>query len=216
MSVTSTAAAYGKVVSLNAYDNQLYCYGQGPSATTVSAPNIGVTTVTPITITGTVLDTSTGTQQQLVKSLYPNGLPAVSDASQSAFMEYVYQQQVQPTNTTGVPVTISVLDSNNNYRTISTTTTNALGTYGFTWTPDITGNFTIVATFAGSNSYYGSSASTYIYASAPPTTAPATTTQSNIATTGDLMTYVVAAAIAIIIVIAIVGVLIVTMLRKRA
>ena len=40
--------------------------------------------------------------------------------------------------------------------------------------------------------------------------------QANLATTGDLMTYIVASAIAIIIVIAIVGVLIVMMLRKRA
>ncbi len=215
-SVTSTAIAYGKVVSLNAYDNQLYCFGKGPSATTVSAPNIGVTTATPITITGSVLDTSTGTQQQLVKSLYPNGLPAVSDSSQSAWMEYVYQQQVQPTNTTGVPVTISVLDSNNNFRTIGTTTTNALGNYGFQWTPDIPGNFTIVATFAGSNSYYGSSASIYLYASSPPMATATTTAQSNVATTSDLMTYIVAAAIAIIIVIAIVGVLTILMLRKRA
>ena len=34
-SVTSTIIAYGKVVSLNAYDNQLYCFGKGPSAMTV-------------------------------------------------------------------------------------------------------------------------------------------------------------------------------------
>ena len=78
-SVTSTAIAYGIVVSLNAYDNQLYAFGKGPTAITVSAPSIGVSTATPITITGTITDVSAGTQQQLVKSNFPNGLPAVSD-----------------------------------------------------------------------------------------------------------------------------------------
>ena len=36
--------AYGIMTTLNAYDNQIYAYGQGPSATTVNAPQIGVTT----------------------------------------------------------------------------------------------------------------------------------------------------------------------------
>ena len=131
-------------------------------------------------------------------------------------MEHVYQQQLEPLNTTGVPITISVLDANNNYRTIGTTTSTTLGTFALTWTPDIPGDFNVYASFAGSNSYYPSSAQTHIYASLPPQASPTATTQSNLATTGDLMTYIVASAIAIIIVIAIVGVLIVMMLRKRA
>ena len=57
--------------------------------------------------------------------------------AKATFMESVYQQQVMPNNITGVPVTINVLDSNNNFRKIGTTITNALGNYGFTWTPDI-------------------------------------------------------------------------------
>ncbi len=215
-SVTSTSIAYSKLVSLNAYDNQLYCFGKGPSGTTVEAPSVGVATNTPISIKGTVLDFSAGTKSTLVASKYPYGLPCVSDDSQSHFMEAVYQQQVMPNNITGVPVTLSVIDSNNNFRTIGTTTTNALGNYGFQWTPDIPGNFTIVATFAGSNSYYASSASTFVYASVPATAAPTFTAQSNLATTGDLMTYIVAAAIATIIVIAVVGIVMVMILRKRA
>ena len=66
-------------------------------------------------------------------------------------------------NTVGVPVTISVLDSNFNYRTIGTTTSDLYGSFGLTWTPDIPGDFTVIANFAGSNSYWPSSASTYIY-----------------------------------------------------
>ena len=61
----------------------------------------------------------------LLQQNFPNGLPCVSDASMTQFMEAVYEQQPMPTNTTGVPVTLYVLDSNNNYRSIGTTTTNA-------------------------------------------------------------------------------------------
>ena len=78
------AIAYGIMTVINAYDNQIYAYGMGPSAITVSAPQIGVTTNTPVTITGTVTDISAGSQQQAVAANFPHGLPAVSDASQSA------------------------------------------------------------------------------------------------------------------------------------
>ncbi|MGD0070905.1 MAG: hypothetical protein ABSB71_05030 [Candidatus Bathyarchaeia archaeon] len=201
----------GIMITENSYDNQLYAFGMGPSKTTVTAPNIGVTTSTPVTITGTVTDISAGSQQNAVAMNFPNGLPAVSDASQTAWMEYVYEQQPMPTNTTGVPVTISVVDSNGNYRTIGTTTTNSMGTFGFNWTPDIPGNFTVTATFAGSQSYYGSSASTYFYASAP---APTASPQQAAAQPPTGM-YIAAAAIAIIVAIAIASIVIVLMLRKR-
>ena len=38
-------------------------------------------------------------------------------------------QQPMPNNDTGVPVNLSVLDSNGNFRTIGTTITNGLGDY---------------------------------------------------------------------------------------
>jgi hypothetical protein len=123
-------------------------------------------------------------------------------------MEYVYQQQPCPSTVTGVPVSLWVLDSNNNYRQIGTATTNAMGSYGFTWTPDIPGNFTVYAVFAGSNSYYGSSAATYFYASAAPTATPPPTYPVPI----DYTMTIVGAAIAIIIVVIVVGILI---LRKK-
>jgi hypothetical protein len=125
-------------------------------------------------------------------------------------MEYVYMQKAEPTNFTGVPVTLYVLDSNNNYYSIGTTTTNALGDYSYTWTPDIAGNYTLTADFAGSNAYYGSSDSTGFYASAPPATpAPSAAPAQNLATTSDLMLGFAVAIIAIIIAIAIVGLLLI-------
>jgi hypothetical protein len=204
--------AYGVMTTINAYDNLIYAFGQGPSATTVSAPSIGVTTKTPITITGTVMDVSAGAKQQAVAANFPNGLPCVSDASQSQFMEAVYEQQPMPNNITGVPVTLSVIDSNGNSRVIGTTTTNSAGSYGFTWTPDITGNYTVIATFAGTGSYYGSSAQTYFYANAPEAAAPTPTTVSMSATQNDIF----AGVAAIIVVMVVIGaVLTLLLLRKR-
>ena len=65
------AISDGIMTTLNAYDNQIYAYGKGPSAITVSAPQIGVTTATPITMTGTVMDISAGSQQQAVAANFP-------------------------------------------------------------------------------------------------------------------------------------------------
>ena len=202
------AIADGYLVVPNAYDNQLYCYGMGPCKVTVTAPDVGVTTATPITIRGTVTDIASGSQQDEVAANFPNGLPCVSDASMTGWMEYVYMQQPCPAIVTGVPVDISVLDSNGNYRSIGTATSDGSGMFTFTWTPDIPGDFTVVATFAGSESYYPSNAETSFTVSAPaPTASPYPTV--NLPPTEM---YVVGMGIAIIIAIAIVGFLI---LRKH-
>ena len=211
MYIRSSEISYGILLSLNAYDNQIYAYGKGPSQTTVSAPTVGVSTTTPITITGSVTDISAGIKQNAVAVNFPNGVPCVSDASMSHYMEYVYQQQPCPANVTGVPVTISVVDANGNYRTIGTTTTNAMGTYGYTWTPDITGNYQIIVNFAGTNGYYSSSASTYVYATEPAPTATAAPVQTQTPTE----TYFAISTAAIIIAIAIVGIVIALLVRKR-
>ena len=161
---------------------------------------------------GTVTDISAGAQQEAVAANFPNGLPCVSDASMTQLMESVYMQQPMPTNVTGVPVTLYVLDSNDNYRTIGTTTTNGQGDYSFTWKPDIAGDYTIYATFAGTQSYYGSSASTYIHASSPAATAAPTATPLSGIATQSALEYI---GIAIIIVIIIIGVVIMLMLSRK-
>jgi hypothetical protein len=210
--VTSAPAiSDGVMTTLNAYDNQIYGYGMGSSATTVSAPNIGVTTSTPVTITGTVTDISAGAKQEAVAANFPYGLPAVSDASQSAWMEYVYMQQPQPTNATGVPVIISVIDSNGNTRQIGSTTSDSSGMFSFAWTPDITGHYTVIASFAGSESYYPSSAEAAFYASA----AAPTPTPTAIALQSVADMYFVPAVAAIIAVIIIGFALLFLALRKR-
>ena len=210
--VGGVAAADGYMIWPNGYDNQLYCYGKGPTKLTVSAPTVGVTTSTPITISGTITDISAGSKQQSVLANFPNGLPCVSDASMTQFMEAVYQQQQMPPNANGVPVTLNVVDSNGNYRTIGTPVSNVYGTFSFTWTPDISGDYTVIANFAGSLSYYPSSTSTAFYASEPAATASPTP----IAATSMADQYILPGIIGIIVTIVIVGVVLaLLMLRKR-
>jgi hypothetical protein len=213
---TETAAAVsdGVMVDYDSYDCQIYAYGMGPTAMTVTAPDVGVTTATPITIRGTITDISAGTKQEAQAANFPDGLPCVSDASQSAWMEYVYMQQPMPTNTTGVPIAINVVDSNGNSRQIGTTTSKADGTFSLNWTPDISGAYTVTASFAGSESYYPSSAGTSFYASsASSTLAPTAAPLTDVATNTSLMTFMAIGVIAIIIAIAVVGLL---LLRKHA
>ena len=105
------------------------------------------------------------------------------------------------------------LTANNNFRTIGTTTSDATGTFSYTWTPDIPGAYTLIASFSGSNSYYGSSATTHVYASSPAAThEPTATAVTGLATSSDVMYVGIAIIIVIIIAIAIVGLLI---LRKH-
>ncbi|MGE5575508.1 MAG: hypothetical protein ACM3UL_05175, partial [Ignavibacteria bacterium] len=156
------------------YDQRIWAIGRGPSKTTVTAgPNVGSDAVV---IQGLVTDISPGTQEFDKTARFTNGVPAVSDADQSAWMLYVYKQFDRPANATGVPVTISVIDSNGNFRTIGTATSDSNGKFHLTWTPDIPGDFTVVATFAGSHAYYGSSDETFFNVAAPhPTAAPVAT-----------------------------------------
>jgi hypothetical protein len=124
------------------------------------------------------------------------------------WMIYVYNQFPRPTNATGVEVTLSVLDSNGNFREIGKTTSDSDGFYSFKWIPDISGKFTVYASFAGSKSYWPSHAvSAFTVDSAAPTPSPYPVT-----TQPPTDMYIIGSTIAIIIAIAVVGLL---MLRKR-
>jgi hypothetical protein len=156
----SYAIADGFSTFFNSYDQQIYSLGRGPSQTTVEAgPKTSVIGNT-VVIDGTVTDVSAGTNQNEQAARFPHGVPASSDASMGEWMAYVYEQQPKPTNFTGVDVTLSVIDGNGNYRTIGTATTDASGYYSTVWTPDISGKYTVIATFAGTNGYWPSSQET--------------------------------------------------------
>ena len=205
------AMAYGIMTTINAYDNQIYAYGMGPSKTTVNAPNPVTTVGSPILIRGTVTDISAGSKQEAVAANFPNELPAVSDDSMSHFMEAVYMQQPLPTNSTGVPVTISVIDSNGNYRQIGRTTSDGSGMFTFTLIPDIPGNYTVIANFGGTLSYYPSNAETSFFASEPAATPTPQPMQS--ASLADQ--YILPGIAAIIVVIVVCFAITILLLRKR-
>jgi hypothetical protein len=155
----AAAIADGVLVEPNAYDNQIYAYGKGPTKTTVTAPNIGVTTGTSVIIRGTVTDVSAGSQQNEVAMNFPNGLPAVSDESMSQFMEAVYQQQPMPQNVTGVEVFLKIQDPNGDYYS-ATVTADENGVFSHSWAPVIVGDYHVIAMFEGSGAYYSSEATT--------------------------------------------------------
>jgi outer membrane protein assembly factor BamB len=154
------AIADGYLVYLNLYDMQIYTVGKGPSQTTVTASPKVSTQGSSVIIEGTVTDIATGTQQTEQAGRFPNGVPAVSDASMSDWMGYVYMQKPRPTNTIGVPVTLYAIDTNNNYRKIGNTTSDENGCFSYSWTPNIAGKYTVIANFDGSESYWPSHAET--------------------------------------------------------
>jgi outer membrane protein assembly factor BamB len=162
LTAPTLVTADGYIVGLNYYDNRIYCLGKGPSATTVSGPATTIPLGEEVLITGTVTDVSPGTQQLEQASRFPNGVPAVSDASQEGWMEYVYMQQGCPGNAAGVEVVITTLDPNGNTYELGRTTTSLSGTFGCAVNPPVPGLYKIIVTFEGSNAYYGSHAETYI------------------------------------------------------
>jgi outer membrane protein assembly factor BamB len=204
------AISDGVMTTLNAYDNQIYAYGKGPSKLTVTAPDVAATVGTTVVIRGTVTDISAGSQQQAVAANFPNGLPCVSDASMTGWMEFVYMQQPCPTTVTGVDVTLDALDPNGNFVHLGTATSDGSGFFSYAWpTPDIPGKYTIVATFAGSESYYPSNQETACFVSeAAPTPSP-----PQYPVPIDYTMSIIGAAIAVIIAVAIVGIIL--LLRKR-
>jgi len=202
------------IATMDTYDQRIYAVGKGPTATTVTAPDVGVPLGTPVMIRGTVKDVSPGTKSTELSLRFPNGVSAVSDANQSAWMLYVYKQfEPAPHETwTGVTVDLYVVDANMNARPIGTATTSAEnGAFAFAWTPDIPGTYYLYADFNGSNAYYGSHAETaFVVDEAPePTVAP---TQPPASLADQYMLPGIGIIVAAI---AIVGVVLALVLRKR-
>jgi len=167
------AISNGYYTSLNSLDGQVYTFGKGPSKTTVAAPLSAVPVGQTFTIVGTVTDQSPGQKDT----------PCISDADMSAWMEYLHQQKPMPTNAAGVTVKLTAIGPDGTTQTIGEATSDSNGNFGASWTAPAAGLYKIMATFEGTQSYGGSSASTYISVvtapsaspTAPPTTAPPTT-----------------------------------------
>ena len=174
---TPTAIAYGILLASDSYNGYTYAFGKGSTETAVSVSSKVITRGSSVLLEGTVLDLSPA----------QNGTPAVSDASQTGWMEYLHMQQPKPTNTTGVPVKLTAIDSQGNKQDIGIVTSDSNGMFKKMWTPPAEGEYTIIAAFEGSEAYYASSAQTVLGVSAaltqPTATTPAPTQTTNPTTT---------------------------------
>jgi hypothetical protein len=219
------AAADGYLLAESIYDGNLYCIGQGPTSTTVTAQQqVGGS----VLIQGSVLDKSTASSSTTLTAMYENGVPAISDANMSVWMDYLHMQNATllnaPPDCIGVPVTLTAVSSTGTTVNLGTVTSDSDGHFAYQWTPTTAGLYTIYATFAGSNSYfesYGETSATVALTSASatatptpaPTATPTTTTapSSSVSNT-EFLTGLVIAIVVIVIAIAVVGLL---LLRKK-
>jgi outer membrane protein assembly factor BamB len=203
--------ADGYFLAYNSYDAQLYTFGKGQTATSITIQDDVVTHGDTILVKGMVTDESPGTKDSDRIARFPNGVPAISDDNQSAWMEYVYMQQPKPTDAIGVEVSITVLDPNGNTPTVATATSDVNGLYSATFVPEVPGDYIVYATFCGSDSYWSSTAVTAITveetpeATPTPSPTPAPPTDAYVLGLGGAS---LAAIVAI-------GIVIILMLRKR-
>jgi len=196
------AIADGYAVTVNAEDNRMYCFGKGLTETTVSGPESVQPLGTPVLIKGTVMDQSPGAKDT----------PAISDEDMSEWMEYLYMQQLMPTDATGVQLTIDAIDPNGNFIHIDTATSDISGLYSYQWTPEHEGKYTIIATFEGSGSYCSSYAETAI--GVGPASAPTQPIEPEEPAEAPFITTEIA-IIAAVVVVAIIGIVAFWALRKR-
>jgi PQQ-like domain len=199
------------MATMDTYDQRIWAVGKGPSATTVTVQDDTVTDGDKVLLKGYVTDTSPGTKDVGLQARFPNGVPAVSDDSQSDWMLHVYKQFELPTSAKGVEVIVEVFDPNNNYYEVGRATTDLTGFFKLAFTPQVPGEYTIVARFAGSKAYYGSFAENAVSVKeAPPATPVPTNPPASLADQ-----YLLPATGGIIAAIAIVGAIVVLMLRRK-
>ncbi|WGM88650.1 MAG: PQQ-binding-like beta-propeller repeat protein [Candidatus Bathyarchaeum tardum] len=213
------------IALMDTYDQRIYAIGKGPTDLTVESPKSGITAGSMVTLTGTVMDISPGTQSPEIAMRFPKGVPAIADQDMSAWMKYVYKQFERPTDINGVSVKIEIVDPNGEYAWIGTATTDVYGSYGYSFRPQIEGQYMIIATFEGSEAYYGSTSITYFAVDPAPTPAtpiepepetpevPIEPTQP-VQPEAPLITTEIAVIIAVA-VIAVIGVAVFVVLRRR-
>jgi hypothetical protein len=162
---STNAIAEGTLFATNSEDSSSYAFAKGESATTVTTSSKVMPSGSAVLIEGTVTDTSPAQA----------GTAAISDDSMTAWMEYLHMQKPMPTNTKGVAVKLSAVDSNGNSQDIGIVTSDSNGSYSTLWTPTNPGTYTIMANFEGTNSYYQSRAQTVLGVSSVPSPTPSPT-----------------------------------------
>jgi hypothetical protein len=156
------------IATYNSYDQRVYAIGKGPSAITVETPLTSIPKGQSFTIEGRITDISPGTGSSAIAMRFPNGVPAVSDASMSEWMKYMYMQFPMPTDVSGVEVILEAVDPTGHYFVIDKVMSDGAGMFKKMWKPETEGEYTIIARFAGSKSYWPSYAESALSVGAAP------------------------------------------------
>ncbi len=209
--VDGMAIADGIIVAADHYDNNIYAYGKGNSAVTVTVPEIVQTAGTPILVKGTVTDQSPG---KTCLGIPAAGTPAIADAYMQRWMEYLYKQQAIPGDAQGVQVTLTAISESGSSTNIGTVTSDMSGVYKTMWTPSAAGTYTIVASFAGTESYYPSYSETVLGVSSAPAPTSAPTPSPSPAAGPNILPAETFYAVAAVIIILIVVVAVMVMRKK--
>jgi outer membrane protein assembly factor BamB len=189
------------------YFGTMFVIGKGKSATTVEASPEAIAKGSQVLVKGTVLDMSPGQP----------GTPCVSKESMTTQMEYIHMQAPidgiwHNITIEGVPINLSAIGSEGTVVEIGTVTTNGYyGTFSQAWTPPTEETYTIIASFAGDDSYGSSSAASAV-AVGPALETPNQPEPPTPADNTPILYGIAAAAIAIIIAVAVATILI---LRKH-
>ncbi len=198
------------IATMDTYDQRIYAIGKGPSALP-SVSEEAQPRTTPVMIKGMVTDISPGTTDAGLKMRFPSGVPAVADEYMSEWMLYVYKQFERPIDAIGVPVKIQIVDPAGVYAWIGTATSDAYGHYAYSFIPQIEGIYTIIATFDGSDSYFGAQEIAHLLVG--PAAAPSGSITPETPATPLITTEV--AIIAAVSVVAVLGLIGFAILRKR-
>jgi hypothetical protein len=135
----------------------------------------------------------------------------------SEWMEYLYMQQPCPESYTGVAVKLEAFGEDGSYVDIGYVTSDPYGNFMAAWTPPDEGLYTVMATFAGSDSYWSSYAATGLSvgpAAAPSVPIEPEPTEPTEPVEAPFITTEVAIILAVVAV-AVIGVAAYLVLRKR-
>jgi outer membrane protein assembly factor BamB len=200
--IGSLAVADGYLVGENELDAKIYTFGKGETTTTVTAPQTAITVGTGLMITGTVMDQSPAQPDT----------PAISDADMSAWMEYLHMQKQITCELNGVPVQLTAVGADGQAVDLGTVTSDMSGMFKKFWTPTIAGEYTIIANFNGTESYWPSYAETavgVVAASSSPSVSSSPATSPSVSSTSEELnpgaglgttTYIAIAAVIIIVI----------------
>ena len=192
----------GYLMGTDTENGFMYVIGKGKTETTVMAPLVAVSKGTGVLLTGSIMDMSPGK---------PN-TPAVSDEDMSEWMDYLYGQNAtlinNPPTPQGVPVKLAYQMADGSWKDINEVISDDHGNFGLQWTPPAEGVYKVMAFFLGSESYFGSSDTTYVIVG------PAASPSGQIEPETGLISTEVAIALAVVAV-AVIGAVAFLVIRKR-